>query len=113
MTDLEIIKASRELIADKSRWCQGYYAFTFDGIQVHGYRPVAVRWCSVGAIQRFAKDYDLEQKELHVGRIRNRIERLMPALGYLGENLAVFNDAHTHEEVIQMWDHVINYLEQQ
>ena len=54
MTNLEILKAARELLSDPKRWMQGRYAINSAGKSVGPDDPGAVCFCAEGAIRHIA-----------------------------------------------------------
>lgn len=95
-TDLEIMKDARDLIADPSRWTKHAFARDAQRLPCNVRDEEAAMFCSIGALLRAADmDNDL------VGRIAH-LARLMSPFG-----LAHFNDRHTHQQVIQLFDQAI------
>lgn len=95
----ERLIAAKAIITDPSKWTQGYYGRTDDGEIIEADRPEAVCFCSIGALHR-------------VGQFNWHSEQTDPAEVYLNgatdNNWIVdFNDTHTHEEVMQVWDKAI------
>lgn len=88
-TDCEILIAARKLIEKPENWCQGEY------------KSSSGSFCMAGALR-------------HVANIHSWI-RLYHLLGeFTGEESGVgFNDHHTHEEVLSVFDQAIEKLEKE
>ena len=91
MDTLEILKAGRELISDPARWTQGAFARNETGESIFADEG-AIRFCSIGAISKVCGKRCVSKFACEV-------------LG--GFNVALFNDTHTHAEVLAMWDRAI------
>lgn len=53
-----LLQAARDLIADKSRWCQGRYASdNITNKTVSPTDPTATHWCARGAVRRVTTKY--------------------------------------------------------
>lgn len=100
MTDLEIIKGARELISDPERWSQGWYAHDKKGNWTDFSSDSACRWCAMGAIRKQTNGDDRDCLYLY--------ELLVGDDG----SLNVFNDIHTHAEVVALFAAAIARLEQ-
>ncbi|PDT15877.1 hypothetical protein CO670_15380 [Rhizobium sp. J15] len=101
MNTVEILKAARELISDEKRWTQTVYARDENGNSVNATDPMAVCFCSRGAIDKITAGnrawggaYDV-LLDLLVSEDDN-------CLG-----VADFNDKHTHAEVLSLFDRAI------
>lgn len=92
MTVLEILEAAYKLIRPKSRWTQGVAALDADGVQTGADSAEAVKWCAVGAIDKFATPKQAIIAFLALDRARPR-----------SSSTAEFNDTHTHREVLAMF----------
>ena len=73
--------AGKALISDQDHWCQGRF-----------YR--AGRFCSVGALLRTLPDDDA------------RLKCAYDALS-IREDIQIYNDKHTHAEVMAVWNQAI------
>ncbi len=87
---------ARKLIADPKNWTQIFAARNANGIPVHPTDGDAVCFCAVGAVQKTTA-------EGGAGGCLRLIGRHLPK----GTNLPQFNDSHTHEEVLQLFDKAI------
>lgn len=81
----------KELLSDRQRWYQGYYATTECGSDVEAGNPKAVKWCLIGAmIKVYSDGIDQEVAEEKLKKV-------------IGENSIVgWNDAsnRTYDEVM-------------
>jgi hypothetical protein len=100
MKDLEIIKGARELISDPERWSQGWYAHDKKGDWADFASDSACRWCAMGAIRKQTNSTDERD-------CRYLYELLVGDDG----SLSLFNDTHTHAEVVALFDAAIARLE--
>ena len=89
-TPLAILQAARELLSDPERWCQGNFV-TLDAQR----QPVA--WCAAGALYHVDR-YDGRLAEL-------ASERFRLAAGAV--TISGFNDSHSHEDVLRVFDKAI------
>lgn len=98
MKTLETLKAARKKIADPNSWTTGSYAKDVEGNELSaGWNPTAVCWCAVGALEAVTKrcvtDYICRQ--------------LLPG----SDLVTVWNDTHSHAEVLAAFDAAITKLE--
>lgn len=101
---LEILVKARELIATPERWTQGAYG-RFLGDTFTAERVVTAEhvesFCLIGACLRASGDADLVLDD-------SRLSAL--GLGSYGQVL-IFNDEHTHAEVLARLDAAISKLQ--
>lgn len=95
----ERLIAAKAIITDPSKWTQGYYARDNKGEIIEADMTEAVCFCSIGALHR-------------VGQFNWHSEDTDPAEVYLNGAtdtrwIVEYNDSHTHEEVMQVWDNAI------
>lgn len=105
-TVLELLLAAKALIADKKNWTQGASARNKHNNPCQTESMDAVCFCSLGALARVTPYGS-----------RNAVKLQADAITYLYKalptpSLASFNDHHTHEEVMEVWDKAI-YLAKQ
>lgn len=86
------LQAVRAVIEKPENWTQGMAARIADGTPTYSADPRATCWCLVGAA--FKCDID-------------GIEFCLPLIELVGDNLATFNDTHTHSEVLALLDSAI------
>lgn len=97
MNTLEVLKAGRKLISDPRKWTQDTYARDSDGLCVSGEDAAAVCFCSIGAVQHVTgKCHNIETEKV--------CEILSEAAGM---HIAYYNDKHSHEDVLAVWDRAI------
>ena len=95
MNTLEILTAARAKIADEKNWCQNDYARSAVGELVIPTEDSACSWCSLGSI--FSVVGSMGASYVHsefLGR-------------YMDKPITIFNDSHTHAEVLAAWDKAI------
>ena len=92
----EILIAARAIIADEENWTQGAYAKDKDGMSSGVICSNAVCFCSIGAIRKITiSPFDA------MAVLRN----------HMGDSIILFNDGHTHKEVLAAWDEAIASLD--
>lgn len=103
MTPKEVLVKAKDLIADRRSWIQGTSAADHLGIPLAPEDPIACRFCSIGAIERVLsplsprENYRLKEQTL------NEIESHISSPHVIGK-LWRFNDSHTHEGVMALFD---------
>lgn len=103
-----ILKAAREIVADKSRWTVGEYARSKHGYRCDPDHPRAVSFCSIGAIAKVC------MKKVSV------VEDGYPAAQFLRaaakeagySNVPALNDRANHEAAVKMFDRAIELAAQ-
>jgi hypothetical protein len=95
-TVLETLEAARKLITDPAKWTQKTSARNIANRKVAANGPMAVKWCSYGAIDACCPD------QLLAARTVATLGRAMNAF-LIGE----WNDSHTHAEVLAAFDEAI------
>lgn len=99
---VEKITKARALIADPLQWCRYAYARDRYGSPAYPYSIEARQWCSLGSLERVTRD--APSRILVAGKVI--LEEALGQLGY-GHEVGAFNDSHTHEEVLEMFDKAI------
>ena len=95
---VKLLKDARNLIAKRENWTQDDYAKTADGNGVYSKSDEAVCWCSLGALTKLSPtDEDKQVRKLAKSLLREAMD----------SPIAIFNDSHTHEEVLAAWDKAI------
>lgn len=97
---LKLLKDGRTVIGARDQWTQGYYARDASGAFCQARAPEAVCWCSVGVLMHLVPRNDF--------RIADALEVLR---NEAKQAISNFNDFHTHEEVLAVWDRAIAKLE--
>jgi hypothetical protein len=105
MNVAEILKAAKAKISDPINWMQGYYARDINGDELLGNESGAVCFCGFGAIEAVTGI-------AHLGEgWPKAAENALHAAA--GTNFPCFNDAHTHEEVLAVFDKAIELAEKE
>jgi hypothetical protein len=104
MTTVEILKAARELISDKSKWTTD--ALSRDAANEpleSGFASGAVCWCALGAIEFITN---------HVVSFTSPVSHLYEAAeAIVGQFPAHINDAYGHATVMRMYNLAIALAE--
>lgn len=100
-TSVEILRAARALISSPENWLQGTFAQNDFGVGVCSGDVTAVCFCSQGAINYFKYEADYDA----VKKATSTLSRNMDG------SIFLFNDNHTHAEVLAAWDKAIAELE--
>lgn len=87
--------AARKLIEKPENWLQGMMAANGDGVWVPPSAPMAVKFCALGAIQRIAGEF-------RAGPVNDAVR-----LAAKTTSLALFNNTHSHAEVLAAFDRAI------
>lgn len=108
-TQLEILEHARALIADPEHWTRGACARRVDGLCVDMGDTSAHCFCSIGAVGRATLDLDVYPS---LSKTFDTLESLgIPEGTPVDQSrLATYNDSHTHEEVLAMFDRAIEKL---
>ena len=86
------------MIAKRENWTQDDYAKTADGNGAYSKSDEAVCWCSLGALTKLSPPDEDKQ-------VRKLAKLLLSEA--MDSPIAIFNDSHTHEEVLAAWDKAI------
>lgn len=97
MNTFEVLTAARELISVPERWTQGVHARNISGIAVATKGNLATCWCADGAINRVSGT-DFVAECAAYERLDNVCFKLF------GEGFIAYNDSHTHEEILALFD---------
>jgi hypothetical protein len=109
-TILNSLRASRDLIKDPNHWTQEAYARNEYGDVREAEADDAVRFCSMGALDRQPSVYMKFANRDGVIQRWRPIHFLNWAKAF-NEGITTFNDKHTHAEVMAAWDAAIKKLE--
>src|SRR5438128_2331837 len=104
MTPKELLRNARALIAAPSNWTVNCYARDAYNQKVEYHSPEAISFCALGALNR-AYQEATNSCCAHPD--------LLSTDGVLHAQLGVFNDAHTHQEVLALYDRAIALAEDQ
>lgn len=92
------LRNCKKLITPRDKWCQGVQARTKEGIKILDNSSRAYSYCIAGAIRKVLSNfiYDIEA---------------FPEYEYLtkvmNEDAVIYNDTHTHEEVLAKFNEAI------
>lgn len=99
MRALDILTKAQDLIRDPKNWTKGTYAREEGGHPVAVDEPSAVCFCSIGALVKVL-DGDPDNLRMARGCLVSAVRDSDPDINGIAE----FNDHHTHEEVMAVWD---------
>lgn len=99
MDSQTVLVKAREIIADPSHWHQRTSAKNELGNHTSAVSPDAVSWCAYGALQRAAGSLDSPLTALAALKLRRHTG--------MYATIVSFNDASTHEEVLELFDKAI------
>lgn len=98
---IEILEKARGLITDRYNWTRGSYARDDTGEVCNVDDPKSVCWCTLGAISKVS-ERDLKKEHRATLAIQNFLDGT-----YGFSHVARFNDNHSHEEVLSVFDMTI------
>jgi hypothetical protein len=98
------LRLAKNRISDPNNWIQGHFARDKNGWLTESESRNAVCWCSIGALRSAAKGTN--QFSMNAMRV---MENCIPLEN--GMNIAEYNDTHTHEEVMKLFDAAIELAE--
>lgn len=103
LTNKQILQRAQNLIRDPFYWCRFTAAETPGGRDVMPLDPKAVRFCAYGAVSR-VRGYDMVSWHEADDLLSASAVALDPECCGAG----VFNDRHSHADVMRMFDHAIS-----
>lgn len=98
---IEVIRQMRELLAEESRWCKGFYARRADGSKCFSDDAGAVAWSLDGALALVLKRRGKSESS----------KDIVPRLSTAGVPLAILNDAMKHRDVVVLLDSTILHMD--
>jgi hypothetical protein len=103
MTELEVLKGARELLSDRKRWTKHAYARDLQSTPTNAKNPTACKWCLAGAFSKISvyEDY-IKACDIITRAISSETKGI-----YVFKGLTIFNDTHTHREVLAILDKAI------
>jgi hypothetical protein len=116
MTTLEMIKAARLRIAKPEAWTKFNLARTaIGGEAVMATSERATCWCSIGALNKEwnpieARSWDENPGWTEYNESVAQMQATLRGMGFDG-SLARFNDSHSHDDVLEVFDKTIARLE--
>lgn len=108
---MSVLTEARKLIEDPEHWLQGVYAMDeTKTVGLYPKNPAATCFCSIGAVVHVLPEDALPEKEVQA--LSAAVWALDPAWAEANKVrkdrcIAGYNDTHTHEEVLAVWDHAI------
>lgn len=91
----KVLIAARAVIADPKNWTKGSFAKDANGHKRYAIAPEAVCWCALGAVMRVGAN------DVLFGAACYWLD------GAAGTWMGGYNDAHTHAEVLEVFDRAI------
>ena len=112
VTTETILRQARELISDPARWTQNAAARSAHGHPVPVVSPHAIKWCAIGAIARTIDELKQSWAAPNVGAAWLTMKAVTnPDQSRLNNcsnaEIATFNDAASHEDVMLVFKHAI------
>lgn len=102
----DVLKEAKALIIDPENWTQGCLYRNAIGDQLQNHEvDFACKFCTLGALIK-AEGSIFGKARYFFGTV---FDEFAEEPGLISE----FNDSHTHEEVMEMWDKVIAAAEKQ
>lgn len=98
-----ILTKARELISDPNHWTKNTFARDHHGNFSDPKSPNTTCWCSLGALKKYTSTDSREYFEA----VNQLEEALLELTNYGWTSIAAFNDAHTHEQVLEIFDKAI------
>jgi len=108
MNVLKLLEEGRAIIADPARWTQEAFARDAKGEGCWSTDKEAVRWCSVGVLNKVV--FDAQEPYPLDGNLRCEAEQMLSRASRVdgcNQSIAWFNDSRTHAEVLAVWDAAI------
>ena len=99
LTPAQVLRDAKALISDPAKWTQKAAARDIEGAEVAFGDEDAVCWCALGAIWRAVPNNDVET------------DAIFALSNAMGMGVPLFNDAHTHPEVLAAFDRAIELAE--
>lgn len=101
-TPAEIIQDAKKLIENPDNWCQGDLAQMEDSRSAASV-VFACKFCSLGALHKAIPYGTIDARKTRMEMITILNKAIIKRLGYF-VTIADYNDNHSHEEVMKMWD---------
>lgn len=95
---LNTLQAARDLITNPANWTQGNFATTKTNNPIGPGEKAACKLCALGAVIKVSKPVNSKCMFLLVDTLR---------MNTLFENIGDYNDASTHQEVLDLFDKTI------
>jgi hypothetical protein len=123
----EFLRRAKGVIDTPEKWVKGKFAVSAKGNEVEPAGRAACAWCSIGAVRKkiqtlpmgtsFEANQTRETECLMTAFLIDAVGewcRRNPGNGHPGKEvieITRFNDDHTHEQVMEMWDIAIELAE--
>lgn len=102
MKTSEVLQKARDLLTDREHWAQDWFAYDNSGLFVDPTDEGATCWCSIGAICK------VEGITNHnASKALFRLNGVLKVHFNWWSSVADYNDTHTHEEVLAVFDKAI------
>ena len=95
---VSLLRRARARIEDPAHWTQGRYARSAKGHEVKPDSESATSWCAIGALRA-----EVLEKSAYWAAFGELVR-------YIKEPTSLFNDTHTHVEVLAVFDAAIESL---
>ncbi|UCR75550.1 hypothetical protein PP742_gp66 [Alcaligenes phage vB_Af_QDWS595] len=110
----ELLRAAKEIISTPDSWCQNSLAINDKEWGVSSLSPEACAWCSIGCLVKAtdgngASNGDSVYSE--AGGYLTSIVSLFANPDNPVDSIAHFNDSHSHERVMELFDMAIEKAE--
>lgn len=109
---IDHLKEARSIIEKPEHWCKGKYAMDDKGNAACVDGSQAVAWCMLGAVHKAILTFSKRHSPEIFIRYTEATRALAYSLGNTVLTLSVYNDTHTHEEVIALLDKAIALIAQ-
>lgn len=96
MNEKELFNKAYNLIKDKKKWCQKWFAKNSAGEDCRGFDVDAVCWCSTGALEKYAPAGYNDPVFFNIMEAFKK--QLSPGL-----TLAALNDRKNYDVVMGLW----------
>ena len=106
---IQFLKEARQLITPAGAWCQNASALDAQGALAGPTLPNACAWCATGAVERVGRQAGPFLLGLCFAALADTIQT---EIGVdLRQFIALYNDTHTHSEILAWFDQTIIRLE--
>lgn len=105
MREIEMLREARALISEPDRWIQHSFARDKYGFSALVSDPDAHCFCAAGALIRVRGEVVRHYSGLELMHVKNLLFSLT------GQVIEIYNDTHTHAEVLALFDRAIRELE--
>lgn len=103
MTTLQVLEGARKLIEKPENWCQGVGAQDSRGSEVSIRFDNVCRMCLDSAIYQSVRAHQSDEQYAAYQNASRSVSAFIPN----GGRVTIFNDTHTHPEVLALLDRAI------